>query len=580
MSSHHLAPETLTLETPVQKKSRSALLNKTNILACFLAATLSPLATFAASIPLPSVKSLAGECDAVLKDTPADGPGTVVLLARRGELICTAARGMADVELQQALKPEHRLRIGSISKQFTAAALLKLVDQGKARIEDPLSTYIPDFPNGGNITLLQLLNHTSGIASITSVPGFDENTQRMDKTSKELMKLITDLPTDFAPGSAWRYSNSGYIVLSAVIEKITGKSWHQALDELLFKPLHLKETTYEDPAQIWPGLVRGYRKDNQGRISPAAPISMTVPQGAGALISTAKDLWQWNEALHGGRVLSPASYKQMITAQGAAIKDNYGFGIGARPVRTQTAIWHNGGINGFVSDLYYLPESGTTVVQLNNLEARVQAYALKLAAMAIGDPILALAAEKWTNDQLSSAQGEYVKDGVSRTLRLREGRLYSQRQGGRALALSTASQQRLGFDDDALSSIQLERDAQGKVTALHFYPQGNSKAEVWVRKGDLPAEAAVAALSEEQIARVIGSYTSPGFSTEVRRNGKGGLEVQAKGQPSLEIVPITANKFKLTAVEATLEFETQGKQAQSVNLHQGGRILVLQRVQE
>jgi D-alanyl-D-alanine carboxypeptidase len=546
---------------------------------CALACFSFSQAAFAADekVALPSVKSIRGECENILNGAPVNGPGTVVLVARRGELVCSAARGMADVELNVALRPEHRFRIASLSKQFTAVALLKLVDQGLAKLDDPISKYQNDFPNGANISLLQLLNHTSGVASITDLPGFENGDLRKDMSSKELMKLTTDLPPNFAPGTAWRYSDSGYIVLSAVIEKITGKSWDKALDELLFKPLNLKDTAYENPDDIAAGLVRGYRKDKQGKISPASPISMTVPQGAGALISSAKDLWRWNEALHGGRVLSPVMYQQMTTAQGAAVKDKYGFGILNMPVRGQAALWHNGEINGFVSELYYLPESGTTVVQLDNMDARAKPYALKLAATAIGVPFANLSLEKWTPEQLASAQGEYTKDGASRTLKLRDGKLYSQKQSGRALALSTAKQEKLAFDDDELSSIQLQRDDKKQVVAMHFYARGSNKPEIWTRKGDLPKEAAPMAIAEEQITRVLGSYTSPRFSIEVRRSGKAGLEVQAKGQPNIELILVAPNKFKLSVVEATLEFDASGSQAGSVILNQGPNVITLKR---
>ncbi|MFZ6747945.1 serine hydrolase domain-containing protein [Undibacterium sp. Ren11W] len=546
------------------------------LIACsFLASSTYALA---ADVALPSVKSLAGQCDAVLQPMPQTGTGTVVLAARKGELICASARGMADIELGIAMTPEQKFRIGSISKQFTAVALLKLIDQGKAKLDDPLSNYLSDFPNGGQISLLQLLNHTAGVSDFTNVPKFAETTQRIDVGTEDLVKLIAVLPVDFAPGSAWRYSNSGYILLSAVIEKITGKSWHEALDELLIKPLELKDTSWENPQQVWPGLVRGYQANQKGGIAPASPISMTVPQGAGALISSAKDLWRWNEALHGGRVISAASYQQLTTPQGAAIKDKYGFGIGSRQVRGHAALWHNGGINGFASDLMYLPESGTTLVQLNNFEGPTKPYSMKLAAQLIGDPFVALTPEKWNDINMKAAQGVYAKNGVTRTIKFTDGKLYSQRQGGRSLELITATQQRIGFEADPLSWMELEIDAQRKITGLKFYPQGNNVGEVWLRQGDLPAQTAALALSEEQIARVLGSYTSPVFSTEVRRNAKGGLEVQAQGQPASDIVAVGPNKFKLTVVDATLEFDGQGSAAESVMLRQGEKEIKLLRI--
>lgn len=563
---------------PVSSRATKKSIALLGLIAFSLAGSSAYAGTAATTSALPGIKSLAGQCDAILQGVSDTGPGTVVLAARKGELICTSARGMADIELGLALKPEQKFRIGSITKQFTAVALLKLVDQGKARLDDPLSKYVSDFPNGGQITLLQLLNHTAGVGDFTNAPKFAETTQRIDTTSKDLVKLISALPADFAPGTAWKYSNSGYILLSSVIEKITGKNWNLALDELLFKPLNLKDTVWENPEQVWPGLVRGYQKNAQGGYAPASPMSMTVPQGAGALISTVNDLWHWNEALHGGRILSTTSYQQMTTPQGAAVKGRYGFGIVNNQVRGHSTFWHNGGINGFVSGLTYIPESGTTVVLLNNLEGPPGPYLMQLAAQVIGDPFVVLTREKWTEESMKNAQGIYAKDGVTRTIKFQDGKLYSRRQGGKDLALVTATQERLGFDIDPLNWMELVRDGQRKVAALNFYPQGSSASELWTRQGDLPAEAAAPTLSETQLARLVGSYTSPAFSVDVRRTAKGGLEVQAKGQPSAEIVATDVNKFKLTVVDASLEFDGQGPLAENVILRQSGQEIKMQRV--
>jgi hypothetical protein len=201
-----------------------------------------------------------------------------------------------------------------------------------------------------------------------------------------------------------------------------------------------------------------------------------------------RDLWRWNEAIHGGKVLSAASYQQLTTPQGAATKDNYGFGILARQVRGHAALWHNGGINGFSSELIYLPESGTTVVQLNNFEGPNRSHVMQLAAQMIGDPFVTLVPEKWSTENMQNVTGVYEKAGATRTVLMKEGKLYSQRKGGRPLELVTGKQQRLSFVLDPLSWMEFEVDAQKKVTALKFYPQGAQLSEVWTRQSDAANE--------------------------------------------------------------------------------------------
>nr|WP_315472772.1 serine hydrolase domain-containing protein [uncultured Undibacterium sp.] len=527
---------------------------------------------------LPSTKSLSAECANVLKDKPQDGPGTVILLARKGELICSAARGMADIEFGTSLLSQHKLRIGSISKQFTAAALLKFVDQGKASLDDPFSKYYPSYPNGDKISLRQLLNHTAGVGDITRAPDFLGKTQRIDSTTEDLIKLISATPVDFAPGAGSSYSNSGYILISAVIEKIAGKSWDQALDELLFKPLNLKDTGWENPNFPTKGLVRSYTQNGNGGVAPSTPLSMTVPQGAGALVSTVKDLWEWNEALHSGKVLSAASYQQMTTPQGAAIKDNYGFALFKREVQGKSALWHNGDINGFAANLIYFPESGVSVVQINNSDEHPKSYYLRLAATALGTPFAVLKPAKWKEEELKSVQGVFSKDGVNRTIRLVDNELTTQRSGGPRLALMTATEQRFGLSEDPLSWFKVERDAQGKVSALVFHPQGNQTGELWKKTAELPVDAPSVQLNEAQMNRVLGKYAHPQFSVEVVRNKKGGLDIIPKGQPGAELLAISPTKFRITVADVSFEFDIDEPMANSVTLYQGPAVLKMERV--
>jgi D-alanyl-D-alanine carboxypeptidase len=197
------------------------------------ALSLAPCAAWAQA--LPDASAVARYAQALLDEQGIDpqGPGLTLLVARGDTLLATAARGQASIELGVPLAPSHVMRLGSITKQFSAATLLRLVDEGKASLDDPLSKYLPDYPNGAAITLTQLLNHTSGVKSYTDISGYFNNLVRHDLSTKELVAVFKDLPVDFAPGTRYAYNNSGYVLAGAVVEAITGTPWHEALQTQL-----------------------------------------------------------------------------------------------------------------------------------------------------------------------------------------------------------------------------------------------------------------------------------------------------------------------------------------------------------
>ena len=219
---------------------------------------------------------------------------------------------MASIKSGVPLSANHVLRIGSVTRQFAAANLLKLVDEGRAQRADPLSKYLPDFPNGSHITLAQLLNHTSGLKSDTGIPGYMNNPVRSDLRTAELFKVFSDLPVDFAPGAGFAHNNSGYVLVGAVIGAITKQPWHTQVAAML-RALGIQRTTFDDPNIVIPAMAQGYSSKADGTLARAGLVSMTQPHAAGALVSTADDLWQWNLALHGGRVLAPDRHRRMRT---------------------------------------------------------------------------------------------------------------------------------------------------------------------------------------------------------------------------------------------------------------------------
>ncbi|KQY81880.1 serine hydrolase [Pelomonas sp. Root1444] len=509
-----------------------------------------------------------------------DGPGVTVLVARGEQLLYKGARGMASIELGVPMQPDQLMRIGSVTKQFAAAALLKQIDAGQARFDDPLSKYLPDYPNGSKITLLQLLNHTSGVKSYTGIPGYMRNQIRRDLSTAELINEFKDQPVDFAPGEKWAYNNSGYVLLGAVVEAIAGKPWHQSIDELLLKPARITSVHYQASDKLFQGMAQGYTLNGQREVAPAGLLSMTQPHAAGALIANTEGLWRWNQALHGGKLISQASYQRMTTPEGPAKAHHYGFGIGTDVLRDQLVLAHNGGIHGFGSLLNYLPKSQITIVILRNSDAPGFATGLvarKLAAFAIGEPFAEHKPVAVPVEQLAGAEGVYTReDKRSRTLRLKDGVLQSQRAGGAAAALIPLGQDHFAFPD-SINELRLERAADGKVAGMRVFNNGEKEGERWTRSGELPPEPAFITLDPAQMQALVGDYSSPQFSIKVFIDDKGRLQGQAPGQPAFELMAASARQIHVPQVAAQLDFSPEEGKAASVTLNQGGNKLVMTR---
>lgn len=509
-----------------------------------------------------------------------DGPGVTVLVARGDQLLYKGARGLASVELGVPMQPDQLMRIGSVTKQFAAAALLKQIDEGKAGFDDPLSRFLPDYPNGSQITLLQLLNHTSGVKSYTGIPGYMGNPVRRDLSTAELIQEFKGQPADFPPGEKWAYNNSGYVLLGAVVEAISGQSWHQAIDQLLLQPAHITTVHYQAGDRLFKGMAQGYTLNAQGQVAPAGLLSMTQPHAAGALIANTEGLWRWNQALHGGKLISAASYQRMTTPEGPARAFHYGFGLETGRVRDQPMLSHGGGIHGFVSTLNYLPQSGTTVVILRNSDSpgfNMDLAARKLAAFAIGEPFSEPTPVAVPAEQLRSVEGLYaLDDSQTRMLRVKDGVLHSQRAAGGSDALMALGSDRFAMPG-SLTWFQIERGPDGAPVAARVYSDGDSTPQRWVRRGDLPPELTFVALTPAQMQALVGDYVSPQLVVRVFMDSQGRLQGQALGQPAFELKASTPRRAHVPQVDAQLDFSGTEGPAATLTLLQGGRTLVMAR---
>jgi CubicO group peptidase (beta-lactamase class C family) len=250
------------------------------------------------------------------------GAPSVAIAVVRGETpIVMKGWGKADLENDVAATEHSVYRIGSITKQFTAAAVMQLVEQGKVRLADSIATYLPNLPAAWRgVTVRQLLNHTSGIPSYTSLGPAWQRRWGEEMSPDTLVALTASQPMWYTPGSEWRYNNSGYVVLGMLIEKVAGRPWGVDIEERFLKPLGLTETVHCLATPVVPRRVHGYALDAGGWVN-APYLAMSQPYAAGALCSSVSDLARWNRALHGGRVVSAASYAQMTTPEGPASRD-------------------------------------------------------------------------------------------------------------------------------------------------------------------------------------------------------------------------------------------------------------------
>jgi CubicO group peptidase (beta-lactamase class C family) len=286
-----------------------------------------------------------------------------VLVARDGKMLLDKGYGFANLEWQVPNTPTTKFRLGSITKQFTAASILLLEERGKLKIDDPVKKYMPDAPAAWDkITIFHLLTHTSGIPNFTSFPDLPTR-QLQAMTPQQLVDWFRDKPLEFEPGTKWNYSNSGYVLLGYLIEKISGHSYADFVQQNIFTPLGMKDSGYDSNSAIIEHRAVGYAPGKNGLPENAGYVNMTVPLSAGALYSTTEDLLRWEQGLFGGKLLSPASLAKMTTP----FKQDYAFGLGVSTQDGHKAITHDGGIQGFNASMIYYPDEKLVVAVLANI---------------------------------------------------------------------------------------------------------------------------------------------------------------------------------------------------------------------
>lgn len=503
--------------------------------------------------------------------TPGQFMGAV-LVARGDTVLLSKGYGSADLEWAIPNDPTTKFRIGSVTKQFTAAAILLLEERGKLSTSDFVKKHLPDAPAAWDkVTIFHLLTHTSGIPSFTSLPDYAAK-QPFATTPDQLVARFRDLPLEFEPGSKWNYSNSGYVLLGYLIERVSGQSYARFLHENIFAPLSMTNSGYDVTNAILPRRARGYSPGPNGP-APAGYVDMTIPFSAGALYSTTEDLLRWERGLFGGRLLSASSLQKMTTP----FKNDYAFGVGVGTKDGRKFIAHGGGIEGFNSYLRYDPEDQLTIVVLANLNGpAADALAAKLGSMAQGKKVELLKTRQARTlpvAELRQFVGTYeLAPGQKCQMTVEGDQLMTQLTGQPKFPLFAETETRF-FLKVVDAQVDFEKDAQGKVVAFTLHQNGqNVRAPRTSDRVELPPERKAIDVPVATLQRYVGTYElAPGIVFTIALAGNQ-LTEQLTGQSAYPIFPESETRFFLKVVDAQIEFVRDPAGAvTSLILHQGGR---------
>lgn len=495
----------------------------------------------------------------------ADGPGGTALIAINGKIIYLKAFGKANLELNVDMQPNHVFRIASITKVFTACAILKLMEEGKLSLQDTIPKYIEDSPPyWHHITIEHLLTHTSGISGFSN-PFRDEEFNKIDHTPKEMIDYIKLEPMDFAPGEKYYYANLQYLILGYIIEKVSGKTYEAYVEENLFQPLGMKNSYYENANEIIINRASGYQTgllgyENDNFFSPSTIYS------EGALLSTVEDLSTWYYAVADGKVISKESLEKSLTPfilnNGKAIESGYGWSFG----NIQGSPWfgHNGSMEGFLSTSFFLPEEKVFVAVLGNCFCQSHApydVAYKIAGIAIDKPFEWI--EISLNDtDLLSYTGVYESDSLFGSdeqliISLEEDKLYSMLKGRMKLQIFPYEKNNF-FIKNGLTTLKFQRDKKGKITDV-IVERPYSPIVLKRTEKEIPKYTAIE-LNSEVLEKYLGKYElQPNLIFEITMEGTK-LYLQLTAGPKIEIIPYEYNKFFTTVGDGQFIFNFNDQQ--------------------
>ena len=395
-----------------------------------------------------------------------------VLVAKDGNIIFQGAYGYRDADKKIPNDPETIFQIGSVTKQFTTAILLMLQDQNKLSLKDKLSKYISDYPKGDSIIVDEIASHTAGIFNYTNDPAFMAKEASKSIDHLKLIDLFKNKPLTFAPGTKWAYSNSGYIILGHIIEKVTGKPYEQIVREMIFTPLQMNRSGFDFANLKDNNKAVGYNVLNSDMIIPASIVDSTVSYAAGAIYSTIGDLYKWHKALNENKILS----RELQELAYYPIKAQYGLGWFIDSFDHKLQVSHGGGIFGFTAFINRIPKDDLVIILLNNTGAgNLQAISNTLRAAVYGKPfVLPKERVSVTLDPsvLKQYEGTYaLAPGFSINVMVENGKLMAQATEQPKFELF-AERQNYFFLKAVEAQVEFIKGSDGKIESMILHQGG------------------------------------------------------------------------------------------------------------
>jgi CubicO group peptidase (beta-lactamase class C family) len=421
-----------------------------------------------------SVRSIEDKMDAyLLSAVKAYKFNGVALVAKEGKVLFHKAYGFKDWASQTNNDTATRFPILSITKSFTAMVLLKLQEQGLLSLKDPLSKYMPDYPEGSRIKLEHLITHSSGIFNYTDVIGEEDSAIVCHPVTKQqVLDVFNKKPLAFKPGKGFAYNNSGYFLAGIVIEKVSGKPYEQNVRELIFEPLGMQHSGFDYINLPAHSKATGYQFLNAAQQKPYPFYDSTVGYAAGAIYSTTTDLFKWTQAIAAGRLLTAASWKAAFTPRVA----DYGYGFRMGQYQGKNFIKHSGGYPGYVSEFIYYPQEQTTIILLKNsgnYGEDIWPVTMGLSNILFGTPYdlwRPRTAVTLPEAVLKQKEGTYALGNVRFTISLKDGQLLCAMPGGE-LPLVAESDDSFYFENFNMH-FRFIKGSNGAVEKMVFHEHG------------------------------------------------------------------------------------------------------------
>lgn len=490
-----------------------------------------------------------------------------VLVAKGDKILYHKTIGYANADAKILADNETAFRIGSVSKQFYASAILKLVEQGKMSLNDPLSKYIKDFPRGNEVTIHHLLTHTSGIKSYTDESDFMENVTSRVELDDLIMK-IKSLGYDFDPGEKWKYNNSGYAILGYVIEEVSGMSSEKFLKKQFFVPAKMSYTGIYDNKKKYKNVALGYANEG-GTVTASVDWDMTWAAAAGNIYSTASDLLAWNQHIFGSDFLSAETINKAHTP--VTLNDGsthpYGYGWGIGDYKELKMIAHSGGLHGFLSNLAYFPEIDATIVVLSNCSPPKKIvpgnFSEKLTDIFFAEHLTENEVAQTNTEEYDKYAGKYeYPGGAIMTVSKVDDRLMAQLTGQAQFEIYPKGDH-VFFWKIVNAEITFHFDENGEVD------YGMHKQNGFESKVPKMPERTEVSITDAEFERYIGEYSIGGVALNVWSEN-GAFYVQIAGQPKFQILAKSENRFFAKEMAVDIEFDNSESPAPGLIIFQAG----------